>query len=147
MATWVGTFVNNLDGNSVRELEVEADDEVTAMMLLDLYDYDETWQHYSFVDMHKQEVRDIAARNNCCQKDLKKPVCVPLVHADIKTIFTTLICAHCFSGFCLYNSPFSHGQYTEFNRTEVQVQCKNWTPSKPKYGLYQRGLRGLAIAN
>ncbi|HAJ64553.1 MAG TPA: hypothetical protein DCP31_39395, partial [Cyanobacteria bacterium UBA8543] len=56
MATWVGIFVNNIDENSLRELEIEADDEITAMMLLDLYNYDETWQHYSFIGIHKKEV-------------------------------------------------------------------------------------------
>jgi hypothetical protein len=54
MATWVGTFVSNIDGKSVRELEVEADDEVTAIVRLDFYEYDKSWQHYSFVDVRKK---------------------------------------------------------------------------------------------
>jgi len=54
MTTWVGVFVNNLDRKSVRELEVEATDEVSAIVKLDFYDYDETWQQYSFVDVHKK---------------------------------------------------------------------------------------------
>ena len=54
MATWVGVFVNKLDRKSVRELEVEAADEVSAIVKLDLYDYDETWQHYSFVDVQQK---------------------------------------------------------------------------------------------
>lgn len=130
MATWVGIFVNNLDGNSLRELEVKADDEVTAIMLLDLYDYDETWQHYSFISIHKQELRDIVARNNRLQKELKNQGFVPLVHADIKCLFTALIFIHCFSYFWLGKSPSYYGQFREFNRTEVQLHCKDLTPSK-----------------
>ena len=55
MATWVGTFVSNIDGEPVRKLEVEANDEVTAIVLLDFYEYDKTWRHYSFVDLHKKK--------------------------------------------------------------------------------------------
>lgn len=54
MATWVGTFVSNREGEPIRELEVEADDEVTAIVRLDFYEYDKTWQHYSFVDVRKK---------------------------------------------------------------------------------------------
>ncbi len=54
MATWVGTFVSNLDGELVRELLVEAEDEVGALVKLDFYDYDETWQHYSLVDVRQK---------------------------------------------------------------------------------------------
>ncbi|HAA28275.1 MAG TPA: hypothetical protein DCE56_12075 [Cyanobacteria bacterium UBA8553] len=54
MATWVGTFTSNLNKKSIRELVVEAEDEVEAIVKLDFYDYDETWEHYSFVDIHKQ---------------------------------------------------------------------------------------------
>jgi hypothetical protein len=59
MATWVGIFVSNLDGKSVRELSVEASSEVDAIVKLDFYDYDETWRNYSFVDVHKQKWRGI----------------------------------------------------------------------------------------
>lgn len=55
MATWVGIFVSNQDGESVRELLVEASDEVDAVVKLDFYNYDETWREYSFVDVHKQK--------------------------------------------------------------------------------------------
>lgn len=55
MAIWVGLFVNNLDKNSVRELEVKASSEVDALVILDLYDYDETWQHYSFFSIYKKK--------------------------------------------------------------------------------------------
>ncbi len=147
MATWVGIFLNNLDGNSVRELEVEADDEVTAIMLLDLYDYDETWQHYSFVNVQKKEVRAITPVNICLHKELQKPVGVPLVEADIKSLFTTLLCIHCFSCFCLCNSPLYDGQFSKFNRTEVPGNCKIWKPSKQKENSRQQVLEGLAIAN
>ena len=54
MATWVGTFTSNLNKESIRELIVEAEDEVQAIVKLDFYDYDETWEHYSLVDIHKQ---------------------------------------------------------------------------------------------
>lgn len=54
MATWIGTFVSNIAGEPVRKLEVEANDEVTALVLLDFYEYDKTWQHYSFVDLQKK---------------------------------------------------------------------------------------------
>ncbi len=52
--SFVTVFVNNLDRESVRELEVEAGDEVSVIVKLDLYDYDETWQHYSFVDVRQK---------------------------------------------------------------------------------------------
>jgi hypothetical protein len=55
MATWVGIFISNQDEESVRELLVEASDEVDAVVKLDFYDYDETWRDYSFVDVHKQK--------------------------------------------------------------------------------------------
>ncbi len=61
MATWVGIFVSNIDGKSVRELEVEASDEVDAVVRLDFYDYDETWRHYSFVEVQRKRSGTIAA--------------------------------------------------------------------------------------
>lgn len=61
MATWVGTFVSNIKGEPIRELEVEADDEVTAIVQLDFYEYDKTWQHYSFVDVRKKRSGNIIA--------------------------------------------------------------------------------------
>ncbi len=61
MATWVGVFVSNIDGKTIRELEVEADSEEDAIVRLDFYDYDETWQHYSFVDIRKKQRDAIAA--------------------------------------------------------------------------------------
>ena len=147
MATWVGIFLNNLDENSVRELEVEADDEVTAIMLLDLYDYDETWQHYSFVEVHKKDLPNSVVGNSRLQKEQKEPLCVPLVHAEIKSLFTTLICVHCFSCFCLCKSPSYYGQFSELNKTGVQVHCNDWTPSKQKENTCQQALRWLAIAD
>jgi hypothetical protein len=56
MATWVGVFVSNIDRKSVKMLEVEASDEVTATVLLDFYDYDAILQHYSLVDVRKKHV-------------------------------------------------------------------------------------------
>lgn len=147
MATWVGIFVNNLDGNSLRELEIEADDEVTAIMLLDLYDYDETWQHYSFVDVQKKNVREFAQRNSRLQKEQKEPICVPLIQADIKSLLTTLICVHGFSCLCLCKAPFYYGQPPEFNRTIIQVHCKDSTHSKQKENTPQQALQWLAIAD
>lgn len=55
MATWVGVFVSNIDGKTLRELEVEADTEEEAVILLDLYNYDETWQNYSFLEVRKKK--------------------------------------------------------------------------------------------
>ncbi len=54
MTTWVGVFVSNIDGKTLRELEVEADTEEDAIIMLDLYDYDETWQNYSFIEIRKK---------------------------------------------------------------------------------------------
>ena len=54
MATWVGVFASKIDGKLVRELEVKANNEEEAIVLLDFYDYDETWQHYSFVTVYKK---------------------------------------------------------------------------------------------
>lgn len=55
MTTWVGVFVNKADGKTIREIEVEADDEETAVVMLDFYDYDESWQNYSFVEIRKKK--------------------------------------------------------------------------------------------
>ncbi len=55
MATWVGVFVNSVDGKTIRKLEVEADDEEAAIVLLDFYEYDETWQNYSFVEIRQKK--------------------------------------------------------------------------------------------
>jgi hypothetical protein len=54
MATWVGVFLSNIDGKSGRELEVEADNEKEAIIQLDLYDYEETWQDYLFIKIYKK---------------------------------------------------------------------------------------------
>jgi hypothetical protein len=61
MTTWVGVFVSNIDGKTIRKLEVEADDEETAIVLLDFYEYDETWQNYSFVGIRKKRWNWLAA--------------------------------------------------------------------------------------
>jgi hypothetical protein len=136
MATWVGIFVSNLDGKSVRQLEVKADDEETAIMLLDLYDYDETWQQYSFVEVQKKERFAIALGNGSLQKelqDLKKTLCMPLANfanVDIRPILTTLVCVHCFSLFGLCKVQYYYGQLREFNRSEYQVCSKDRTDSQ-----------------
>lgn len=54
MSKWVGIFVSNVDGKTIRELEVEADTEEDAIVMLDFYNYDDTWQNYSFVDIRKK---------------------------------------------------------------------------------------------
>lgn len=54
MSKWVGIFVSNVDGKTIRELEVEADTEEDAIVMLDFYNYDETWHNYSFVDIRKK---------------------------------------------------------------------------------------------
>jgi hypothetical protein len=54
MAIWIGLFVNNVDGGSVRMLEVNAISETEALTKLDFYEYDETWQRFSFVEVYKK---------------------------------------------------------------------------------------------
>lgn len=39
----------------MRELEVKASSEIDTLVMLDLYDYDETWQHYSFFSIYKKK--------------------------------------------------------------------------------------------
>ena len=68
MTTWVGVFVSNIDGKTIRELEVEADDEETAIVMLDFYEYDETWQQYSFVGIHKKRWNWLLALFAACKK-------------------------------------------------------------------------------
>lgn len=60
MATWVGLFVNHIDQGSIRVIEVKATSETEALIQLDFYDYDETWQNFSFVDLYKK-------RNSCAR--------------------------------------------------------------------------------
>lgn len=67
MATWVGLFISTLDGNSVRKLEVKASSEVDALVMLDCYDYDETWQNYSFFSIY-QKKGEIATMLNCLKE-------------------------------------------------------------------------------
>ena len=55
MTTWVGVFVSKVDGKTIREIEVEADDEETAVVMLDFYEFDESWQNYSFVEIRKKK--------------------------------------------------------------------------------------------
>lgn len=54
MATWVGLFVNNVDGGSVRVLEVKASSETEALTKLDFYEYDEAYSRFSFVESYKK---------------------------------------------------------------------------------------------
>lgn len=61
MTTWVGVFVSKIDGKTIREIEVEADDEETAVVMLDFYEYDESWQNYSFVEIRKKKWDWLAA--------------------------------------------------------------------------------------
>lgn len=61
MTAWIGLFSSNIDGKTIRELEVEADTEEEAIVLLDFYEYDETWQHYSFVNIRKKDGNAIDA--------------------------------------------------------------------------------------
>jgi hypothetical protein len=68
MTTWVGLFVSNLDGKTIRELEVEADDEETAIVMLDFYEYDDTWQQYSFVGIHQKRWNWLTALFSACKK-------------------------------------------------------------------------------
>jgi hypothetical protein len=61
MTTWVGVFVSKVDGKTIREIEVEADDEETAVVMLDFYEFDESWQNYSFVEIRKKKWDWLAA--------------------------------------------------------------------------------------
>ncbi|GAB4204825.1 MAG: hypothetical protein Fur006_60360 [Coleofasciculaceae cyanobacterium] len=73
MAIWVGVFLNNIDGKSVRELEVEADNEEEAIIQLDLYDYDKTWQNYLFVKIYKKR-RSLVELLMACTKKPNKSI-------------------------------------------------------------------------
>lgn len=55
MATWIGLFVNNIDGGSVRVLKVSATSETEALNKLDFYDYDQTWQNFSFMELYQEK--------------------------------------------------------------------------------------------
>lgn len=45
-----------------------ADDEETAIVMLDFYEYDETWQQYSFVGIHKKRWNWLLALFAACKK-------------------------------------------------------------------------------
>ena len=54
MATWIGLFVNNVDGGSVRVLKIKATSETEALTKLDFYEYDQAWRRFSFVELYKK---------------------------------------------------------------------------------------------
>lgn len=54
MTTWIAVLSNDLDGESIRELEIEAESDTEALERLDSYNYDESWKHYSVVTIKKK---------------------------------------------------------------------------------------------
>jgi hypothetical protein len=47
MTTWIAIFSHDLDGESVRELEVEGSNKTEALTNLEAHSFGEGWQHYS----------------------------------------------------------------------------------------------------
>jgi hypothetical protein len=54
MSTWIAVLSNDLDGESIKELEVEAESETEAKDKLDSSVYGEKWKHYSLVTIKKK---------------------------------------------------------------------------------------------
>jgi hypothetical protein len=54
MSTWIAVFSNDLDEESIKELEVEAESETQALEKLDSSVYGEKWKHYSLVTIKKK---------------------------------------------------------------------------------------------
>ena len=91
MTTWIAVLSNDLDGESIRELEVEAESDTQALEILDSYDYDESWKHYSLVTIKKQRggsrpgagcPKGTTRAGNYGQGVKTKPVRVPVDIAD-----------------------------------------------------------------
>ena len=91
MTTWIAVLSNDLDGESIRELEVEAENDTAALEKLDSYDYDESWKHYSLVTIKKKRggsrpgagcPKGTARAGSYGQGVKTKPVRVPVDIAD-----------------------------------------------------------------
>jgi hypothetical protein len=54
MSTWIAVLSNDLDGESIKELEVEAESETQALEKLDSCVYGEKWKHYSLITIKKK---------------------------------------------------------------------------------------------
>lgn len=55
MTTWIATFSNDLDEKApIRELEVEADSQTEATEALNTFNWDESWQGYSLVNVRRK---------------------------------------------------------------------------------------------
>ena len=54
MSTWIAVLSNDLDGESIKELEVEAESDTEAQEKLETYVYSESWKHYSLVTIKKK---------------------------------------------------------------------------------------------
>lgn len=54
MSTWIAVLSNDLDGESIKELEVEAESDTEAKEKLETYVYSESWKHYSLVTIKKK---------------------------------------------------------------------------------------------
>ncbi len=51
MTAWIAIYSNDIDGESVRELETEGSTKDEAIENLDRYPFDESWRHYSLVNI------------------------------------------------------------------------------------------------
>ena len=54
MSTWIAVLSNDLDGESIKELEIEAESDTEAKEKLEAYVYDKSWKHYSLVTIKKK---------------------------------------------------------------------------------------------
>ena len=70
MSTWIAVLSNDLDGESIKELEVEAESETEAKDKLEAYVYDESWKHYSLVTIKKSVVVHVLGLD--VQRELKE---------------------------------------------------------------------------
>jgi hypothetical protein len=50
MSTWIAVLSNDLDGESIKELEVEAESDTEAQEKLEAYVYSESWKHYYVIN-------------------------------------------------------------------------------------------------
>lgn len=51
MTIWIAIYSHDLDGESVRELEVEGQSKDEALNALDRHQFDNDWQHYSLTNI------------------------------------------------------------------------------------------------
>ncbi len=51
MTTWIAIYSNDIDGESVKELEIGGETKEEALDNLDNHQFDESWNHYSMVNI------------------------------------------------------------------------------------------------